>query len=200
MGRKISIDSATLFNKGLEMIEARWLFDVPMSRVDVVVHPQSIVHSMVEFIDSVRPGAAEPLGHVFSHPVRGDVARPRRQPAAAAGFCPRCARWNSRPPRTDGLSRARSRPCRRGSRGGTLPAVLNAANEVAVAAFLEGRISFPRASGGSSAATMAAHRHVAASRSRAIFGRRRRRPPPCGRRLISLAATPHSTHSAFLHA
>ncbi len=52
MGRKISIDSATLFNKGLEMIEARWLFDVPMSRVDVVVHPQSIVHSMVEFIDS----------------------------------------------------------------------------------------------------------------------------------------------------
>ena len=51
MGRKISIDSATLFNKGLEMIEARWLFDVPMEKVDVVVHPQSIVHSMVDFVD-----------------------------------------------------------------------------------------------------------------------------------------------------
>ena len=143
MGRKISIDSATLFNKGLEMIEARWLFDVPMSRVDVVVHPQSIVHSMVEFIDSVSAGAVEPLGHVFPDPVRGDLAGPGRQPPAAAGFR-QAARAGVRGRRARRISRRSTSPAPAGEAGGTLPAVLNAANEVAVAAFLEGRIAFPR--------------------------------------------------------
>ena len=86
MGRKISIDSATLFNKGLEMIEARWLFDVPMSRVDVVVHPQSIVHSMVEFIDS---SVLAQLSHSdMCFPIQYAVTWPERvaNTAAAAGL------------------------------------------------------------------------------------------------------------------
>ena len=76
------------------MIEARWLFDVPMSRVDVVVHPQSIVHSLVEFVDSSVLGATQPLGHVLPDPVRRDVARPRRQHACRRWILPSCALWN----------------------------------------------------------------------------------------------------------
>jgi 1-deoxy-D-xylulose-5-phosphate reductoisomerase len=74
MGPKITIDSATLFNKGLEMIEARWLFGIGMERIDVVIHPQSIVHSMVEFRGWLGAGADEPARHVFSDPIRADVA------------------------------------------------------------------------------------------------------------------------------
>ena len=142
MGRKISIDSATLFNKGLEMIEARWLFDVPMSRVDVVVHPQSIVHSLVEFID----------GSVLAQLSHSDMCFPIQYaatwPDRVANCLPpldlaelRCL--NFEPPRTadfPALDLARSA----GEAGGTLPAVFNAANEVAVAAFLDERIAFPR--------------------------------------------------------
>ncbi len=83
MGRKITIDSATLFNKGLEMIEARWLFGVPMAQVDVVVHPQSIVHSLVES-STARSLHSSATPTCASDPVRRDVSRPARKPAQAA--------------------------------------------------------------------------------------------------------------------
>jgi 1-deoxy-D-xylulose-5-phosphate reductoisomerase len=117
MGRKISIDSATLFNKGLEMIEARWLFDIPMEKVDVVIHPQSIVHSMVEFVD----------GSLLAQLSHSDMCFPIQYAVT----------W---PERVANCCRAR----RAGEVGGSLPATLNAANEVAVQAFLEHRIRFPR--------------------------------------------------------
>ena len=141
MGPKITIDSATLFNKGLEMMEARWLFDVEMSRVEVVIHPQSIVHSMVEFTDA---SVLAQLSHSdMCFPIQYAVTWPERVP-------------NSLPPLDFGKLRqlefetpryedfpALNLARRAGETGGTLPAVLNAANEVAVAAFLEKRISFP---------------------------------------------------------
>ncbi len=159
MGRKISIDSATLFNKGLEMIEARWLFDVPMSRVDVVVHPQSIVHSMVEFVDS---SVLAQLSHSdMCFPIQYAVTWPDR----VANRLPpldfsKLRALEFEAPRLEdfpALNLARAA----GEAGGTLPAVLNAANEVAVAAFLDGRIGFPRI-WGVVEETMNAHRHVAA--------------------------------------
>ncbi len=158
MGRKISIDSATLFNKGLEMIEARWLFDVPMARVDVIVHPQSIVHSMVEFIDgSVLAQLSHsdmcfPIQYAATWPERVANSLPPLdfQKLRALEFeAPRTADFPAL-----GLARAA------GDAGGTLPAVLNAANEVAVAAFLEERIAFPRI-WGVVEEVMAAHRNVA---------------------------------------
>ncbi len=141
MGRKISIDSATLFNKGLEMIEARWLFDVTMDRVDVVIHPQSIVHSMVEFIDASvlaqlsRSDMCFPIQYAFTWP---DRVKNTLEPLDFAALrtlefeAPRLADFPA-------LDLARHA----GNTSGTLPAVLNAANEVAVAAFLEGRTTFP---------------------------------------------------------
>jgi 1-deoxy-D-xylulose-5-phosphate reductoisomerase len=142
MGPKITIDSATLFNKGLEMIEARWLFDVEMSRVDVVIHPQSVIHSMVEFIDSSVLAQLSVTDMCF--PIQYAVTWPERVPnslppldftaLAKLDFeAPRCADF----PALDLARRA-------GETGGTLPAVMNAANEVAVASFLQHRISFPR--------------------------------------------------------
>ena len=141
MGRKISIDSATLFNKGLEMIEAKWLFDVPMSKIEVVVHPQSIVHSMVEFEDH---SILAQLSHSdMCFPIQYAVTYPDRVPndLAPLDFAS-LASLTFEAPRTrdfPALDLARHA----GNTGGTLPAVLNAANEVAVAAFLEGRTSFP---------------------------------------------------------
>lgn len=142
MGRKITIDSATLFNKGLEMIEARWLFDVPMARVDVIVHPQSIVHSMVEFIDGSVLAQLSVTDMCF--PIQYAVTWPERVPntlppldfAALARLEFEAPRWDDFP----ALRLAREA----GERGGTLPAVLNAANEIAVAAFLDNSLSFPR--------------------------------------------------------
>jgi len=140
MGRKITIDSATLFNKGLEMIEARWLFDVEMARVDVVVHPQSIVHSMVEFIDG---SVLAQLSHTdMCFPIQYAVTWPERVPNTLPPLdFATLAKLEFEAPRRDvfpALDLAR----RAGTDGGTLPAVMNAANEVAVAAFLEGRIGF----------------------------------------------------------
>ena len=141
MGRKITIDSATLFNKGLEMIEARWLFNVPMDRVDVIVHPQSIIHSMVEFIDG---SVLAQLSHSdMCFPIQYAVTWPQRvknslRPLDFAALrqldfeAPRRADF----PAIDLAIQA-------GTIGGTLPAVFNAANEIAVAAFIEGRLSFP---------------------------------------------------------
>jgi len=142
MGEKITIDSATLFNKGLEMIEARWLFDVEMARVDVVVHPQSIVHSMVEFVDG---SVLAQLSHSdMCFPIQYAVTWPERVPNSLRPLdFAQLSRLDFEAPRRQdfpALDLAREA----GERGGTLPAVLNAANEVAVAAFLDSRISFPR--------------------------------------------------------
>jgi 1-deoxy-D-xylulose-5-phosphate reductoisomerase len=141
MGRKITIDSATLFNKGLEMIEARWLFDVRMSQIEVVVHPESIVHSMVEFADN---SVIAQLSHSdMCFPIQYAVTWPERVPnnLRPLDFA-KLAALHFEAPRTKdfpALDLARHA----GEVGGTLPAVLNAANEVAVEAFLNERTSFP---------------------------------------------------------
>ncbi len=141
MGRKITIDSATLFNKGLEMIEARWLFDVEMPRVDVIVHPQSIIHSMVEFIDHSILAQLSATDMCF--PIQYAVTWPDRVPSSLPplDFAALAKLEFEAPRRADfpALDLARWA----GESGGTLPAVLNAANEIAVAAFLEKRIPFP---------------------------------------------------------
>jgi 1-deoxy-D-xylulose-5-phosphate reductoisomerase len=141
MGRKITIDSATLFNKGLEMIEAKWLFGTPMDRVDVIVHPQSIIHSMVEFLDGsilAQLGSTDmalPIQHALTYPER--LAGPCVSLDLTA-----LGKLEFEAPRTD-LFPALDLARRAGTAGGTLPAVLNAANEAAVEAFLAGSLSFP---------------------------------------------------------
>lgn len=140
MGKKITIDSATLFNKGLEMIEAHWLFGVPMSKVEVVVHPQSIVHSMVEFMDN---SVIAQLSHSdMCFPIQYAITWPERVPNSLPPIdFARLAELRFEAPRADvfpALHLARQA----GDIGGTLPAVLNASNEVAVAAFLDERIAF----------------------------------------------------------
>src|SRR5512140_3623125 len=141
MGRKITIDSATLFNKGLEMIEARWLFGVEMQRVSVVVHPQSVVHSMVEFIDGSiiaqlsTPDMCLPIQYALLYPERAPSTRVQTNLANIGAL----TFEEPDPDRFPALSLAR----RAGEVGGTLPAVLNAANEVAVEAFVKRKINFP---------------------------------------------------------
>ena len=141
MGPKITIDSATLFNKGLEMIEAHWLFGVEMKRVDVVIHPQSIVHSMVEFTDGSTLAQLSYSNMCF--PIQYAVTWPDR---VANSLPPldfsKLSKLEFSTPRYDdfpALNLAR----RAGEIGGTLPAVMNAANEIAVAAFLDRKIRFP---------------------------------------------------------
>jgi 1-deoxy-D-xylulose-5-phosphate reductoisomerase len=140
MGAKITIDSATLMNKGLEIIEARWLFDVESSQVQVVVHPQSIIHSMVEYVDGsviAQLGIADmgiPILYALNHPDRlpwPDERLDLTKVGALTFEAPDPVRF----------------PCLRLARealsaGGCAPAILNAANEVAVAAFLEGHVRF----------------------------------------------------------
>ncbi|MCB1061910.1 MAG: 1-deoxy-D-xylulose-5-phosphate reductoisomerase [Verrucomicrobiae bacterium] len=142
MGPKITIDSATLFNKGLEMIEARWLFDVEMDRVDVIVHPQSIVHSMVEFIDGSV--LAQLSVNDMCFPIQYAVTWPAR---VANSLRPldfaELARLEFEAPRWDDFPALRLAQ-RAGTVGGTLPAVMNAANEIAVAKFLENSLRFPK--------------------------------------------------------
>src|SRR6476620_3398298 len=142
MGQKITIDSATLFNKGLEMIEAHWLFGVGMAQVEVVIHPQSIVHSMVEFADG---SVLAQLSHSnMCFPIQYAITWPDRVPNSLPPLdFGKLAELKFARPRYDdfpalGLAR------RAGETGGTLPAVLNAANEIAVSAFLEKHMSFPR--------------------------------------------------------
>ncbi|PYJ97288.1 MAG: 1-deoxy-D-xylulose-5-phosphate reductoisomerase [Verrucomicrobia bacterium] len=140
MGRKITIDSATLFNKGLEMIEARWLFDVEIGRVQVVIHPQSVVHSMVEFVDGSiiaqlsTPDMCLPIQYALMYPERVRSDRVQTDFAKLGSLTfeePDLDRFPS-------LNLAR----RAGEVGGTMPAVLNAANEAAVKAFCNGTIGF----------------------------------------------------------
>jgi len=140
MGAKISVDSATMMNKGLEIIEASYLFDMPEERIDVLVHPQSVVHSMVEYADGSvlaqlgTPDMRTPIAYTLAWPRR--MATPsRRLDLAAVG------RLDFEPPdpaRFPALRLARAAL----RRGGSAPAVLNAANEVAVEAFLARRIGF----------------------------------------------------------
>ena len=154
MGRKITIDSATLMNKGLEVIEARWLFGVEADRIDVVVHPQSVVHSMVEFVDGsilAQLGVTDmqlPIQYACSYPERWAAPVPPLDLA-------RAGRLEFEEPDHDRF------PClglayRALRAGGSLPCVLNAANEVAVEAFLQGGLHFPGIAA-VIAATMDAH-------------------------------------------
>ena len=142
MGPKITIDSATLFNKGLEMIEAHWLFGVEMKRVEVVIHPQSIVHSMVEFADGSTIAQLSYSDMCF--PIQYAVTWPDRVPNTLPPLdFSKLSKLEFFPPRYNefpALKLAR----RAGETGGTLPAVMNAANEVAVGAFLDRQLRFPQ--------------------------------------------------------
>ena len=140
MGRKISVDSATMMNKGLEVIEARWLFDLPAERIEVLIHAQSIIHSLVEYIDGSviaqlsNPDMRVPIAHALGFPERIDSGAARLDLAAIGALSferPDAQRF----PCLE-LAYAALRA------GGTAPAVLNAANEVAVAAFLERRLRY----------------------------------------------------------
>ncbi len=140
MGRKITIDSATMMNKGLEVIEARWLFDAPPEKISVNIHPQSIIHSMVEYIDGCviaqlgTPDMKAPIAYALSYPERVSTGVKPLDLTELSGltfYKPDLERF----------------PClglayRALGEGESMPAVMNAANEVAVAAFLEGRISY----------------------------------------------------------
>lgn len=141
MGDKITIDSATLMNKGLEVIEAHWLFDLPADQIDVVIHPQSIVHSMVEYIDGsviAQLGIAD-----MTIPISYILAYPRRLPLQHLPSLdlPTEADLEFHRPDT-GKFRCLALAYEALRAGGTVPAVLNAANEVAVAAFLEEQLGF----------------------------------------------------------
>ena len=147
MGRKISIDSATLVNKALEVIEAHFLFGLPYERIDVVVHPQSIVHSFVEFIDgSVLaqmsvPTMELPVLYALTHPERVlDEGVPAFDPVKLSPMTYESVDHERFPALQLGISAGRA--------GGAAPAVFNAANECAVAAFLAGKIRFPDISRG----------------------------------------------------
>src|SRR2546423_1223535 len=145
MGPKITIDSATLFNKGLEMIEAHWLFGVEMNRVEVVIHPQSIVHSMVEFADG---SVLAQLSHSnMCFPIQYAVTWPERVPNSLAPLdFGKLRQLEFATPRYEdfpALNLAR----RAGETGGTLPAGFDAADEIAVSAFFSGTNSFPRVLG-----------------------------------------------------
>ncbi len=163
MGRKITIDSATLMNKGLEVIEARWLFDVPAHQIDVVIHPQSIVHSMVELRDGsliAQLGVTDmrlPIQYAFSYPERWDAALPSLDLLSIGPL-------EFHAPDLDRF------PClalayRALEQGGAWPIVLNAANEVAVEAFLAGRTGFSGIPRTIERALEAAHRHTSGPRS-----------------------------------
>jgi 1-deoxy-D-xylulose-5-phosphate reductoisomerase len=140
MGRKITVDSATLANKGLEVIEAKWLFGVEYEKIDVCVHPQSIIHSMVEFVDGSvmaqlgMPDMRIPIQYALSYPERLPSEFPRLDLTTLSALTfakPDTVKFPA-------LAIAFSA----GKKGGTMPCVYNAANEVAVYAFLNGEIGF----------------------------------------------------------
>jgi 1-deoxy-D-xylulose-5-phosphate reductoisomerase len=140
MGKKITIDSATLMNKGLEVIEARWLFDIPGDRIRIVVHPESIVHSLVELVDGSFKAQ---LGKTdMRHPIQYALTYPERRPSALAPFDLVAAsplRFEAPDPT---LFPCLALAYEALAAGGAAPAALNAANEVAVDAFLAGRAGF----------------------------------------------------------
>jgi 1-deoxy-D-xylulose-5-phosphate reductoisomerase len=139
MGPKITVDSATMMNKGLEILEARWLFDIPLAQIQVLIHPESVVHSLVEFVDGAiigqlgLPDMRLPIQLAFTYPARLKTPWPRLQLAERT--------LTFEEPDTKRF------PCLRlareaGEKGGTAPTVLNAANEVAVTNFLSGQLAF----------------------------------------------------------
>jgi 1-deoxy-D-xylulose-5-phosphate reductoisomerase len=140
MGRKISVDSATMMNKGLEVIEAHWLFQIAPDRIDVVLHPQSVVHSMVEYIDGSvlaqmgNPDMRTPIAHALAWPERIDSGVKSLDLFAVARLDFAAPDLHRFPCLQLAFDAVRA--------GGTAPVVLNAANEVAVAAFLERRLGF----------------------------------------------------------
>ena len=140
MGGKITIDSATLMNKGLEVIEAHHLFGIPYDRIDVVVHPQSIVHSLITLCDGAalahlgHPDMRVPISYALHHPDRVDVPVPRLDLADVGALTFEPVDHDAFP--CLNLARAAA------IAGGTAPCVLNAANEIAVHAFLRGRLGY----------------------------------------------------------
>lgn len=141
MGPVITVNSATLVNKGLEVIEANLLFDVPFDRVDVVVHPQSIVHSMVEYVDGTTLAKASPPSMMI--PIAYGMSAPERVPDAAPGMdWTKAQSWTFEPLDHDAFPAVRI-AAEVGAAGGTAPAVYNAANEEAVDAFLRENLAFP---------------------------------------------------------
>lgn len=140
MGRKISIDSATLMNKGLEVIEAKWLFDIPLEHIEVLVHPQSVIHSMVEYIDGSivsQMGVTDmqiPIAYALTYPERIKLNLPRLQ-LANLNLTFQAPDFNKFP-----ALKLAYQACKL---SGIMPAVLNAANEIAVDAFLNEKIRFP---------------------------------------------------------
>ncbi len=145
MGRKVTIDSATMMNKGLELIEAKWLFDISPEKIRVVVHPQSVIHSMVEFEDGAviaqlgHPDMREPIQYALSYPARLTLDN-RKLDFAELGELTFSAPDTDRFPAL-GLAYEAI------GKGGNMPCIMNAANEVAVQAFLEGKIGFYDISG-----------------------------------------------------
>ena len=140
MGRKVTIDSASLMNKGLEVIEARWLFDIPAERIQVLVHPQSVVHSMVQYVDgSIKaqlgvPTMETPIQYAFSFPQRIESYLPRLSFEKYSQLTfenPDTETFRCLPLAYEAIAR-----------GGNMPCIMNAANEVAVQQFIEGKISF----------------------------------------------------------
>jgi 1-deoxy-D-xylulose-5-phosphate reductoisomerase len=140
MGRKISVDSATMMNKGLEVIEAHWLFGMPRAAIDVVIHPQSVVHSLVEYVDGSvlaqlgHPDMRTPIAQALAYPERVEAGVPHLDLAVLAAL-------------TFGVPDPMRFPClglayAALQAGGSAPVALNAANEVAVEAFLAGRAGF----------------------------------------------------------
>lgn len=139
MGKKITIDSATMMNKGLEVIEAKWLFDLRLDQIEVIIHRQSIIHSMVEYIDGsilAQIGAAD-----MRLPIQYALTYPDRRESRVAGFDPFGKKLDFSPPDRDNFP-CLDLACRAAYLGGTMPAVLNGANEVAVAEFIGNRIKF----------------------------------------------------------
>jgi 1-deoxy-D-xylulose-5-phosphate reductoisomerase len=140
MGAKITIDSATMMNKGFEVIEAKWLFGVPYSKIQVVVHPQSVIHSMVQFADGAikaqlgAPDMRLPIQYAFSYPRRLNADFPRVDFTTLGTLTfeePDTKRFRNLALAYKAIER-----------GGNMPCILNAANEVCVAAFLQDRIGF----------------------------------------------------------
>jgi 1-deoxy-D-xylulose-5-phosphate reductoisomerase len=140
MGKKISIDSATLMNKGLEVIEAFWLFDLPLEKIDVIVHPQSIIHAMVKFVDGSvvahmsMPDMKGPISYALSYPGRIENAVPVLDLAKKGALSFEDPDMDKYPSLNLAYNALKT--------GGTMPCVLNAANEVAVEAFLNEKIPF----------------------------------------------------------
>ena len=185
MGRKISVDSATMMNKGLEVIEARWLFGLPPERIEVLIHPQSIVHSMVEYDDGSviaqlsNPDMRVPIAHALAYPERVESGARSLDLSLIKSLSferPDLARFPCL-----GLAYAALRA------GGTAPAVLNAANEVAVEAFLAGRLPFTGI-GGVIADTLAAVAASPADDLAQVMEADARGRREANRRILALAA------------